>query len=112
MTVVGNHVTKDAKPSEKSSELRTVNDNKLVVTGDAESFATLADLPKMSLKFLEKMDKLTFNYDGAIEVAVIEGFRWRSTASMTITLAPSGIDAERRIVEARGREFRDPSARA
>ena len=59
MTVVGNHVTKDAKPSEKSSEMRTTDGQEsLVRVGVAESYSTLTDLPKMSPEFLEKMEKL------------------------------------------------------
>ena len=33
----------------------------LVVTGDAESYSLLTDLPTMSLEFLEAMDKLTYH---------------------------------------------------
>ena len=61
LNIAGSEISKDAKPG-ASAELRTTDGNDdLVVTGAAESFGLLTDLPTMPLEYLNAMDKLTYN---------------------------------------------------
>ena len=69
LNIAGSEISKDAKPS-ASAELRTTDGkDDLVVTGEAESYGLLTDLPTMPLEFLNAMDKLTYNVRGESEKA-------------------------------------------
>ena len=110
----GNELSKDSKPDNDAAELRmTDGSNSLVTVGTAESFALLTDLPKMPLEYLEAMDKLTFNDNGAVENAAIEGFKWFSSSRLILQLAPDGLERVSRQIEARraSRAPRSPLAR-
>ena len=101
-TVIGNEVSKDAKPDTEASELRTTDgQDNLVRVGVAESYAVLADLPALGLDFLEAMNKITYQENGALTVAKIEGYDWFSTSKMFIDLAPKGMNRVGRTIEAR-----------
>ena len=99
-TVIGNEVSKDAKPDTEASELRTTDgQDNLVRVGVAESYAVLADLPSLGLDFLKAMNKITYHANGVLAVAKIEGYEWFSTSKMIIDLAPKGLAGVRRMIE-------------
>ena len=99
VVVFGITITKDAKPT-GDAELRTLDgENNLVATANPESYSMLTDLPKMSLEYLEAMDKVNFNDNGAVKVAMVTGFDWFSKSHMTLDLAPKGIENIRRSIE-------------
>ena len=126
LNIAGSEISKDAKPS-ASAELRTTDGkDDLVVTGEAESYGLLTDLPTMPLEFLNAMDKLTYNVrgegepecafvaargltrararsqdNGAVKIAQIMGMEWVSTSHMLLDLAPVGLEGTRRHIEAR-----------
>ena len=126
LNLAGSEISKDAKPS-ASAELRTTDGkDDLVVTGEAESYGLLTDLPTMPLEFLDAMDKLTYNVrgegepecafvaarglthararsqdNGAVKIAQIMGMEWVSTSHMLLDLAPVGLEGTRRHIEAR-----------
>ena len=99
VVVFGITITKDSKPT-GDAELRTLDgENNLVATANPESFSMLTDLPKMSLEYLEAQDKVTFNDNGAVKVALVTGFEWFSKSHMTLDLAPKGVENIRRSIE-------------
>ena len=101
VVVFGITITKDAKPT-GDAELRTLDgENNVVATANVESFSMLTDLPKMSLEYIEAMDKLTFNDNGAVKVSLITSFDWMSKSHMTLDLAPKGLEKIARYIEVR-----------